>query len=276
MARAGKREFRATLEPAGDNGAWVVLTPPFSVEEAFGSRARVAVRGTMNGFAFRTSLFPAGDGTHQTIQVVSGKGMLMPSKKSPYDAAHPGLAMEGAWLERLREKTGKSMEEWVRIVQKSGPAAEKERVEWLKKEHGLGTNYAKWIAERSSGRNRAEEYGDPETLVDAMFAGKEPLRPLYEQLLRLGKSLGEDVKACPCKTIVPLYRRHVFAQLKPATKTRIDLGLALKDTPVRGRLIDTGGFAKKDRITHRIPVTSVEDIDEELKRWLRKAYDMDA
>lgn len=64
MGRPATREFEAALEPAGDNGAWVVLKPPFRVEEAFGSRARVAVRGTINGFSFRTSLFPGGDGTH--------------------------------------------------------------------------------------------------------------------------------------------------------------------------------------------------------------------
>jgi hypothetical protein len=85
-----------------------------------------------------------------------------------------------------------------------------------------------------------------------------------------------DVKVCPCRTIVPLYRNHVFAELKPATKTRIDLGLALGATPAAGRLIDTGGFAKKDRITHRIPIAGVEEIDAAVKRWLKVAYDRDA
>ncbi len=84
-----------------------------------------------------------------------------------------------------------------------------------------------------------------------------------------------DVKVCPCQTIVPLYRKHVFAQVKPTTRTRIDLGLALKDTKVPKRLIDTGGFAKKDRITHRIEITSLKDIDAEVKKWLKIAYDMD-
>jgi hypothetical protein len=110
-----------------------------------------------------------------------------------------------------------------------------------------------------------------------MFAGgKAPLRPVYDELLALGLSLGPDVKACPAKTIVPLYRNHVFAQIKPAARTRIDLGFALKDTPVTGRLIDTGGFAKKDRITHRISIASLADIDDEVRRWLKVAYDMDA
>lgn len=41
-------------------------------------------------------------------------------------------------------------------------------------------------------------------------------------------------------------------------------------------MIDTGGFTKKDRITHRIEITSLQDIDDEVKHWLRMAYEMDA
>jgi hypothetical protein len=41
-------------------------------------------------------------------------------------------------------------------------------------------------------------------------------------------------------------------------------------------LIDTGGFAKKDRITHRFEITSLGDIDGEIAKWLKKAYEMDA
>ena len=74
------------------------------------------------------------------------------------------------------------------------------------------------------------------------------------RLLKLGMALGRDVKVCPCKTIIPLYRRHVFAQIKPSANLRIDLGLALEDTLTPERLIDTGGLAKKDRMTHRIAI----------------------
>jgi uncharacterized protein DUF5655 len=116
-----------------------------------------------------------------------------------------------------------------------------------------------------------------ERYVDDMFAGpKAALWPIYEALLKTGLSVGKDTKACPCKKIVPIYRRHVIAQIKPATRTRIDFGLALGNTKAPKRLIDTGGFMKKDRITHRIEITSIDDIDDELKRWLKKAYEMDA
>jgi len=88
-------------------------------------------------------------------------------------------------------------------------------------------------------------------------------------------SIAPDVKACPCKTIVPLYRNHVFAQIKPKTKTRIDLGFALQKTAFTERLKDTGGALKKDRITHCIAIEELSDIDEELIHWLQLAYQLD-
>jgi len=115
--------------------------------------------------------------------------------------------------------------------------------------------------------------------VEQQYAGpKEKLRPIYEELLTLCKSMGSDVKACPCKTIVPLYHSHLFAQIKPTTNPRIDLGLALThyEGKLQKRIIDTGGLAKKDRITHRIEITSIGEIDGEVKKWLKTAYDLDA
>ena len=201
--------------------------------------------------------------------------------KSLY-GVHPGVAIVMKWIDDLPAKTGRSLDEWLKFIKKSGPKTEQERREWLKTEHGLGTNSAWWLAERAEGKGG--EDGDPEAYLQAaeryvekMFAGKkESLRPIYDALLKLGLAIGKDVKACPCQTIVPLYRKHVFAQIKPTTQTRIDLGFALGNMKGAGRLIDTGGFAKKDRITHRIPITSVNEIDDEVKRWLKVAYDFDA
>jgi len=208
------------------------------------------------------------------------KAATQPKKKSIY-GVHPGVAMTQKWVAELKQKTGRSLEEWLRLIKKSGPKDEKARREWLKTEHGLGTNSAWWLAERAEGKG--SEVGDPdayleaaEAYVEAMFSGgKAGLRSIYNVLLKTGLKLGKDVKACPCQTIVPLYRKHVIAQIKPTTQTRIDLGFALGDMKPKGRLIDTGGFAKKDRITHRIPITSVEDIDDEVKYWLKVAYDRD-
>ena len=202
-------------------------------------------------------------------------------RRSRY-GVHPGVRMVQDWIAKLPEKTGRSLEEWLALIRKKGPKGATARREWLKQEHGLGTNSAWWLADRAEGKG--EEDGDPdlylaaaERYVEAQYAGKKSaLRPIYEVLLDLGLSLGKDVQACPCQTIVPLYRKRVFAEIKPTTLTRVDLGLALRDAKTPARLVDTGGFRKKDRITRRIPIASPGEIDAEVRRWLKAAYAMDA
>jgi Domain of unknown function (DUF5655)/Domain of unknown function (DUF4287) len=206
------------------------------------------------------------------------------AKSQSLYGVHPGVAMVQKWVAELKEKTGRSLDEWLALVKKGGPKDEKGKREWLKTKHKLGTNAATWIAERSDGTGGEED--SPEAYlkaavryVEEQYSGpKKKLRPIYDELLDLGKSLGDDVKACPCKTIVPLYRKHVFAQIKPTTNSRIDLGFAL--AAHRGklpkRIIDTGGLAKKDRITHRIELKAANEIDDEVKKWLKTAYESDA
>lgn len=208
----------------------------------------------------------------------------MAKAKAPtlYDV-HPGVTMVQKWIAQLKEKTGRSLEEWTAFVKKEGPKDEKGQREWLKIQHKLGTNSAWWIAARAVGKESEEESPEkylsvaPE-YVEKQYAGKKAaLRPIYDELLKLGKSVGGDVKACPCLTMVPLYRNHVFAQIKPTTNTRVDFGLCLThyNGKLPQRLVDTGGLAKKDRITHRIEITDVKQIDADVKKWLKTAYDLD-
>ncbi len=101
-------------------------------------------------------------------------------------ASTPAWRWPRSGVASLKEKTGRSLEEWLKLIRKSGPATEKERREWLKSEHGLPTNSAWWIAARAGGKG--EEISDPdaylqaaEQYVEAMFSGgKAGLRPIYD------------------------------------------------------------------------------------------------
>lgn len=62
MPTSKKQTFTVQLVGRGPNGAWTHMYMPFNVEQAFGTRARVAVRGTVNGFPFRSSIMPRGQG----------------------------------------------------------------------------------------------------------------------------------------------------------------------------------------------------------------------
>jgi glutamate synthase (NADPH/NADH) small chain len=211
----------------------------------------------------------------------AGGRRRLKARKKPLYGVHPGVRMVQDWIEALPAKTGRSLEAWLALVKKEGPKDEAARRAWLKEEHGLGTNSAWWLAERAGGpRDGGQRPGGVPRGRRAVRRGavrgqegraEADLRPAPAP--RPGPR--KDAMACPCQTIVPLYRAHVFAEIKPSTLTRVDLGLALKDAKTPKRLVDTGGFAKKDRITRRIPIASVDEIDAEVERWIRKAYEMD-
>ena len=198
-------------------------------------------------------------------------------------SVHPGVAMVMKWVAELKQKTGHNLDEWCALIQKEAPKELAARRDWLKTKHKLGTNTAWWLAERADGQPTWDE--SPEAYlaiapkyVDEMFSGgKAPLRPLGDALMSMALEVAHDIKFCPCQTMIPFYRNHVIAQIKPATKTRIDFGFSLgKEVPFTARLKDTGGIAKKDRITHKVEITKLEDIDAGVKKWLRMAYDRDA
>ncbi len=198
-------------------------------------------------------------------------------------SVHPGIVLMQKWIAELKPKTGCTLEEWIKHILVMGPKDEKECREWLKEKHKLGTNTAWWLAERALGESKRFADDSPASYlaacpryVDAMYSGsKAALRPLHDALVRLAKEIGDDVKVCPCQTIVPLYRHHVFAEIKPASNKRIELGFALDDEPFTSRLVDTGGKAKKARITHRVAISTEDDIDLQVRRWLKQAYERD-
>jgi len=214
----------------------------------------------------------------------------MPSqaKRKPKSApteysVHPGVQMVMKWVEELKDKTGRTLDEWCALIRNEGPKEMENRREWLKSKYKLGTNTAWWLAERADGQPTWDE--SPEaylaiapTYVDEMFGGaRAGLRPIGDALLRLGREVAADMKFCPCKTIIPFYRNHVIAQIKPATNFRVDFGYSLgPEIKFTSRLKDTGGLKKKDRITHKVEITSLSDIDADVKKWLRMAYDRDA
>lgn len=67
--------------------------------------------------------------------------------------------------------------------------------------------------------------------------------------------------------------RRAFAVVKPTTKSRVDLGLRLDQTPPGGRLLPARDIGAA---TLRIPLTAPEQVDDEVLGWLRRAYQENA
>jgi uncharacterized protein YdeI (YjbR/CyaY-like superfamily) len=58
------KTFEALLEPSNNSLKWTIIRVPFDVAKIWGKRGQLKVQGEINGFAFRTSLFPASQGGH--------------------------------------------------------------------------------------------------------------------------------------------------------------------------------------------------------------------
>jgi hypothetical protein len=173
----------------------------------------------------------------------------------------------------LPKRTGKTLEQWAALVEASGVDGFKPRVDWLRKEHGLGGSTAFIIVEHVRGRGAL--YEDPEKLVNDQYSGpKEALRPIYDAVIEYAKGLGDDVQIRPCMGYVPISRRVQFAVLKATTRDRVDLGLRLGDLEPSGKLLPAKNLGGGDKIKLRLGLSSPKDFGAEARRWLKKAYEL--
>jgi hypothetical protein len=160
-------------------------------------------------------------------------------------------------IDNMPEKTGRSLGEWKNILKSQSFSKHSETVNYLKKEHNVAHGFANTIVTLSKENSKTAS-----ELIEDQYIGKENLLPIYQELLIVVKALGLDVTITPKKTVVSIIRKRQFALIKPATKTRIDLGLKLKDKPSSERLGNSGPFGTM--CTHRVNLSEVSEIDAEL------------
>ena len=170
----------------------------------------------------------------------------------------------------IAEKTGRSVPEWVKVVRTSGLQKHGEIVKFLKTEHGFTHGYANLVAHQALQSSAAHQ--DDGDLVATQYAGdKAALRPISDKLLKAARGFGPDLEVAPKKTYVSLRRTKQFALVQPSTRTRVDVGINLKGQSPTARLEESGSF--NAMVSHRVRVTKKDEVDAELKRWLKKAYD---
>jgi uncharacterized protein YdeI (YjbR/CyaY-like superfamily) len=78
------KSFKAALERMPSNLGWVIVRIPLDVPKIWGVRGMLKVKGEINGFAFRTSLFPTGRGYHYLLV---NKRMQAGAHAAPGDTA---------------------------------------------------------------------------------------------------------------------------------------------------------------------------------------------
>ena len=172
-------------------------------------------------------------------------------------------------IENLHKNTGKTLEEWVKIARASGFEKHGQILKYLKTEHGFTHGFANMVAIKA--RETADSPQTSDDLIDNQYSGKETLRPIYDALVTAITEFGDDVVISPKKAYVSLRRNKQFGLIQPSTKTRVDVGINLEGDVVGGRLEKSGSF--NSMVSHRVRLTSTDEVNDALIGWLRQAYD---
>ncbi len=172
-------------------------------------------------------------------------------------------------IDNLEKKTGKSLAEWIVIAKASGFEKHGQIVKYLKAEQGLTHGYANLVAIKA--RETADSPKTDDDLINNQYSGKESLRPIYEAIMTAVSQFGDDLIIAPKKAYVSLRRNKQFGLIQPSTKTRVDVGINFRDVAADGRLEASGSF--NAMVSHRVRLTTPNDVNDELIGWLRQAYD---
>lgn len=166
----------------------------------------------------------------------------------------------------IEHATGRSIDAWVALVKASGKERHSEILAWLKSEHGFTHGNANLVALTAT---RGTAAGGGDELVAAMYAGpKAILRPFHEQVIESIRRFGADIELAPKQAYVSLRRAKQFGTVGPGPGGRLEIGLNLKGVEPTGRLEAAGGMC-----THRIRLSSADELDEEVLSWLHEAYE---
>ena len=150
-----KLKFRVKLLEAEDSSA-TGIQAPFDVEEVFGTRARVPVRGTINGFAFRSSLMPMG-GCH-----------MMAVNRTMREGAG---VKAGDTIEVVMERDeGERIVEVPTVLMKELAKSKTAAVNWEKQSYTNQKEMARSIVEAKQEETRARRFAK---VMDVLKSGKK-------------------------------------------------------------------------------------------------------
>ncbi len=172
-------------------------------------------------------------------------------------------------VKNIQSRTGRSLDELMALIRDSGLDRHGQVRDMLKRDLGLGHGDANTLAHLYFKAATADE-DDASDPLDAIYAGqKAALRPIHEKLIGAIEKFG-PFEVAPKKSYVSLRRKKQFATIGPPSKTRVEVGLNMKDVAPTERLeaLPPGRMCQ-----YRVNVTEPRQVDRELIGWIRKAYE---
>lgn len=195
----------------------------------------------------------------------------MAGKTKKYGEPERGQKWVAGVEANLEKATGKTLSEWVKIAKTCPHEKMMPRLKWFKEEHGLSMARAGVVIEKAFGSN-AFGWGDPETLVENLFASKTfaPQRAIYDAVEKYVQKFDGAILS-PRKGYVALNRLKQFGAVKPS-KDGLLVGLAMQKYPKSKKLVDVKNLGGGDRTKKAVLLASTKDFDGEAKDLIKAAW----
>lgn len=177
---------------------------------------------------------------------------------------------EKEFIQTAKEKTGKTLEQWLPVVKKSGFSKQMEITNWLKTEHKLNHLQASLLAGLYL-NNGKPVYQNVTSLLDNQFAKCEEMRPLYNAVSEKILKTFPDAQLIPKKTYLSYTATREFAAINIKSK-EIRLGIDLGDTAFTETLQKYKLSGPMPRISHMIIITDIKQFDKKADEYLQISY----
>lgn len=187
--------------------------------------------------------------------------------------AEPGLTdQQRAWMASLRASlqtsTGRTLDEWKRLMRDNPETSSRARQRWAKEIHGLGQNHYMLVA-REMERDAGVDSRDAGALGSTLWRDPGPA----EVFRAVEAAVAElpDVVLGQRKGFTSFSRRHAFAAVRP-TKSAVRLGLALQPG-ADPRLAAARREGWSERLTASMVLSSRDEVDGGLAHLMRQAWE---
>lgn len=182
-------------------------------------------------------------------------------------------AYDVAMIASMKQRTGKTLEEWLAQIGPQLPAERRGRLQWLKDRFGLKQNTAYLILSRLDSVDGSSVYAHGDALLNDLFGDQsQRLHDLYDRLLARIGGFGKDVKVLPRKNYVALSRKNHFALLRPV-HGQLAIALALPALAAHPLLHQAVGFGNKQKYPWQLQLSADTPLSDDIIHLLQQAYD---
>jgi hypothetical protein len=170
----------------------------------------------------------------------------------------------------LEARSGAGVEEWVARIRAAGLSTEMELRVWLAEQDVSGYPAQLLVF---------ETFGYPDfmtatanELIDDQYADRRELRPIYERVIAIAREVGAVTIQARKSYVSLMTPKRKFAVVQATTKSRVDLSLRIDAEPGSGYRLEPTNPENNNGMNLRIPLMSVDEVDDDVRHWLSRAY----